>query len=209
MDKLKVYKELRLQLAVEYEREINAVRDLLENGIQHIGGAETQLSVVSDDRAGTLSETRQRLHEDIDNTLQLLLRRYAKCLEEEVYSLGLNKFEAEAVLSRSLEEALSELLDARNRQTSDRGRAARSRDPATALSQPLSAEEMRERLAARRPTVVVSEDPSNSAPEPDSKGHSAAPGPVDGETSAETAASEPSRQLDPDIEELLVSNSGD
>lgn len=97
MDKLHTFKKLRKQLAAEYEAEILAVNDLLNNGVENLGGTQTTLNTSTRDSDSAIGEARRAMAEDVQNTIRVVMQRYAKNLEDEISELGLLKKDLETV----------------------------------------------------------------------------------------------------------------
>ncbi|MGI9406462.1 MAG: hypothetical protein ACR2O4_08835 [Hyphomicrobiaceae bacterium] len=95
MDKMKTFKTLRKQLATEYEAEILAVNDLLHNGIEAIGGTQSTLNVSLRDPDTSIGDARRAMAEDLQNSVRMVMQRYAKGLEDEIADLGLLKKDVE------------------------------------------------------------------------------------------------------------------
>ena len=97
MDKLHTFKKLRKQLAAEYEAEILAVNDLLNSGVETLGGIQTKLNTSTRDAESAIGEARRAMAEDVQNTIRVVMQRYAKNLEDEISELGLLKPEIDTV----------------------------------------------------------------------------------------------------------------
>ena len=91
MDKLNTFKKLRKQLAAEYEAEILAVNDLLNNGVESLSGTQTTLNTSTRAAESAIGDARRAMAEDVQNTIRVVMQRYAKNLEEELDELGLLK----------------------------------------------------------------------------------------------------------------------
>jgi len=97
MDKLNTFKKLRKQLAAEYEAEILAVNDLLNNGVELIGGSQSTLNTSTRDPESAIGDARRAMAEDVQNTVRMVMQRYARNLEDEIAELGLLKTDLETV----------------------------------------------------------------------------------------------------------------
>lgn len=97
MDKLHTFKKLRKQLAAEYEAEILAVNDLLNSGVETLGGTQTTLNTSTRDAESAIGEARRAMAEDVQNTIRVVMQRYAKNLEDEIAELGLLKKDVDTV----------------------------------------------------------------------------------------------------------------
>ena len=97
MDKLHTFKKLRKQLAAEYEAEILAVNDLLNSGVESLGGSQTSLNTSTRDAESAIGEARRAMAEDVQNTIRVVMQRYAKNLEDEISELGLLKKDVDTV----------------------------------------------------------------------------------------------------------------
>lgn len=95
MDKLHTFKKLRKQLAAEYEAEIVAVNDVLNNGVESLSGLQTSLNTSTREAESAIGEARRTMAEDVQNTIRVVMQRYAKNLEDELAELGLLKNEAD------------------------------------------------------------------------------------------------------------------
>ncbi|MEO0619006.1 MAG: hypothetical protein AAFZ01_06975 [Pseudomonadota bacterium] len=97
MDKLQTFKKLRKQLAAEYEAEILAVNDLLNHGVEGLTGTQTTLNTSTRDNESAIGEARRAMAEDVQNSIRMVMQRYARNLEDEINDLGLLKKDLEAV----------------------------------------------------------------------------------------------------------------
>ena len=97
MDKMRTFKELRKQLAAEYEAEILAVNDIMANGVESVGGPQSLLNTSTRDPESAIGDARRAMAEEIQNSVRMVMQRYAKNLEEEIAELGLLKKDGERV----------------------------------------------------------------------------------------------------------------
>ncbi|MEL6423272.1 MAG: hypothetical protein AAFQ42_12625 [Pseudomonadota bacterium] len=97
MDKLHTFKKLRKQLAAEYEAEILAVNDLLNHGVEALAGTQTTLNTSTRDDESAIGEARRAMAEDVQNSIRMVMQRYARNLEDEIAELGLLKKDLDAV----------------------------------------------------------------------------------------------------------------
>jgi len=110
MDRAEALSALRHEYQSDYQNEIQSARNLLARGVNLLECAEGQINV--DDRQSfvALGQARKRFVDALGPALKPLLESYARELEREAASLGLDgQHKGEDPLMESLHEALRHL----------------------------------------------------------------------------------------------------
>ncbi|MEL6289838.1 MAG: hypothetical protein AAFQ35_13795 [Pseudomonadota bacterium] len=110
MDRAEALNALRQEYQSDYQNEIQAARNLLARGVSLLQCADSAINV--DDRQSfvALGQARKRFIDALGPALKPLLESYARELEREAASLGLDgQHKGEDPLMESLHEALRHL----------------------------------------------------------------------------------------------------
>jgi hypothetical protein len=95
MNKYQLYKQIRQELAIGCDRELNAVSDILESGVMSLNGANATLDVGSLNSLNSMSESGRVFREELGEAVRVILERYRRSLQKEIASLGLDDVRAE------------------------------------------------------------------------------------------------------------------
>ena len=110
MDRSEALNTLKREYQLDYQREIKATRELLSAGTRIMQSTETSLTL--DDRVSfvSLGQARKRFVDALGPAIKPVLEAYARELEKESASLGLDgQATADAPLMESLHDVLRHL----------------------------------------------------------------------------------------------------
>jgi hypothetical protein len=124
MERAEALATLRREYQNDYQKEIRAVRDMLAAGIRAMQGAEGAINLNDKQTFVSLGQARKRYLDALGPALKPVLEAYARELEREAASLGLDgQAGGDAPLMESLHDVLKHLQRAEH-PTAGAGRAA-------------------------------------------------------------------------------------
>jgi hypothetical protein len=110
MERAEALATLRREYQNDYQKEIRAVRDMLAAGIRAMQGAEGAINLTDKQTFVSLGQARKRYLDALGPALKPVLEAYARELEREAASLGLDgQAGGDAPLMESLHDVLKHL----------------------------------------------------------------------------------------------------
>jgi hypothetical protein len=110
MERTEALNTLRREYQSDYQKEIRATRDLLSTGVRLLQGSEGTVNFTDKVTFVSLGQARKRFVDAIGPAIKPLLEAYARELEREAASLGLDgQATSDAPLMESLHDVLRHL----------------------------------------------------------------------------------------------------
>lgn len=95
MNKYQLYKQIRIELATSCDKEMKAVTELLESGLNSIVGGKVTIELTTSNSLNAMSEAGRIFREELSEATRLILERYRRNLRKEIVGLGLQDLCAE------------------------------------------------------------------------------------------------------------------
>lgn len=110
MERTEALNTLRREYQSDYQKEIRAVRDMLAAGVRQLTGAEGGVNFADKVTFVSLGQARKRFVDALGPAIKPVLEAYARELEREAASLGLDgQITGDAPLMESLHDVLRHL----------------------------------------------------------------------------------------------------
>jgi hypothetical protein len=129
MERTEALNTLRREYQSDYQKEIRAARDMLATGLRQMQGTEGSINLADKVTFVSLGQARKRFMEALGPAIKPLFETYARELEREAASLGLDgSATSDAPLMESLHDVLRHLQRADQPVQASQPRAAHYRD---------------------------------------------------------------------------------
>ncbi len=110
MERTEALATLRREYQTDYQKEIRAARDMLAAGIRAVNGTEGSINLADKQTFVSLGQARKRFVDALGPAIKPVLEAYARELEREAASLGLDgQVTGDAPLMESLHDVLKHL----------------------------------------------------------------------------------------------------